>query len=161
MLTAKLENSASRFFLVDGMLGTTARKLRILGYDTIYDSKSSDKDLLHLAISTGRSLVTSDYQLFINARTARVNAILVRGRSEQERLFEVLSKSGVRDIPLQNLVSRCSVCNGELQVAKEKTHNETKIFSCKTCGKKYWRGGHWRKMSELFRSVNAMLSEYN
>ncbi|MFQ6135141.1 MAG: Mut7-C RNAse domain-containing protein, partial [Nitrososphaerales archaeon] len=33
-------------FVVDGMLGSLARKLRIFGYDTVYDAKIGDKEIL-------------------------------------------------------------------------------------------------------------------
>ena len=38
------EKREDPMFLVDGMLGSLARKLRILGFDTLYDSKSTTKN---------------------------------------------------------------------------------------------------------------------
>jgi len=145
-------------FIADGMLGTTARKLRILGYDTVYDTNSSDCELKRLARSMERTLLTNDHELFIDAKSSRVDVILVKG-DEEEKLYRVLFKSGVRGIDVDNLVSRCSICNGELSDIGEKAKNGSKVYSCLLCGKRYWRGGHWRKLILLFAEVNSMLNK--
>ncbi|MGI0047755.1 MAG: Mut7-C RNAse domain-containing protein, partial [Nitrosotalea sp.] len=50
-------------FVVDAMLGNLARKLRILGYDSKYDSSIEDSILLNLAEGQKRVLVTKDENL--------------------------------------------------------------------------------------------------
>ena len=45
-------------FLVDSMLGTLAKWLRILGYDTEYDACLNDNKLVRLARGEGRILLT-------------------------------------------------------------------------------------------------------
>ena len=42
---SEIPNKEQPRFLVDGMLGSLARKLRILGFDTVYDPKSEDDEL--------------------------------------------------------------------------------------------------------------------
>jgi|SRR5579872_2270793 len=152
--------TAQPAFIADGMLGTTARKLRILGYDTLYDTTSLDPDLIILAVSSGRTLLTNDHELFISAKSHKACAILVKGANEEEKLYRVLLKSGVRKIELGHLVSRCSICNSGLFDTGEITESDSKIYSCSSCGKRYWRGSHWRKMSLLFEEVNSMLNNY-
>jgi uncharacterized protein len=145
-------------FLVDGMLGSTARKLRILGFDTAYDVKSSDQVLVQEALSSGRTLLTGDVELFFRAKSARAKTILVKGRREEDRLYEILSKSGITEIRIFEMASRCSVCNGELKDTNSKNSNSVEIYFCSSCGKKYWQGSHWKKMTALFGSVNSRLS---
>ena len=140
------------------MLGSTARKLRILGFDTDYDVKSSDEALVRQALSSGRTLLTGDVELFFRAKSARVKTILVKGRSEEDRLYEILSKSGITQIRVFQLASRCSACNGELEDTGTKNSHSMEIYSCASCGKKYWQGSHWKKMAALFESVNSRLS---
>ncbi len=140
------------------MLGSTVRKLRILGFDTAYDVKSSDEVLVREALSSGRTLLTGDVDLFFRAKSARARTILVKGRSEEDRLYEILSKSGVTQIRVFDLASRCSVCNGELEGTDSMNSNNIEIYYCTSCGKKYWRGSHWKKMIALFGSVNSRLS---
>lgn len=146
-------------FLADGMLGSIARKLRILGFDTIFDSKSKDRDLAQSALSTGRILLTGDFELFVYAKSLKIASVLVQGQSEAERLHQVLSKSGVSKIKINSLVSRCSVCNGELVDLGTKKSNDGEIYCCKSCGKNYWKGSHWIKMNILFEQVNSRLIE--
>lgn len=142
------------------MLGTTARKLRILGFDTSYDAASEDRDLVKIALQSGRTLLTSDHDLYVYAKTMKANAILVRGTGEEERLFEVLTKSGVREIRVEGIVSRCSVCNGELIDTGTQKQTYGNVYSCKSCGKKYWRGSHWKKIMALFDGVNSRLRTF-
>ncbi len=140
------------------MLGTTARKLRILGFDALYDSKSKDKDLVREAAFSGRILLTSDFELYVLAKNSRVNAIFVDGTDEKKKLFQVLLKSRVRQIRTSCLASRCSLCNGELISTDATAANDGKIYSCILCGKKYWHGSHWKKMSMFFEEVDSLLA---
>jgi uncharacterized protein len=152
-----LEKESSPAFLVDGMLGTSARKLRVLGFDTVYDTESADKDLIQKTLSTRRTLLTSDVDLYLNAKCQRADAILVKGLKEEDRLYEILTKSGVLGINIDSLTSRCSVCNGELLETGTQGLRIGKVYSCSSCGKRYWRGGHWKKMGPLFERVNSRL----
>lgn len=144
-------------FLIDGMLGSLARKLRILGFDTWYDPKSSDNQLLDNAKSAKRWLVTSDVELYRICKRRGVRAILVKSRSERERLFEVLSKIGMRGVvEIDN--ARCSICNG-LLTDFGKMRNAERVLTCTVCGKDYWKGSHWKKLSKLFSEVELLLTE--
>ncbi|MGI0090809.1 MAG: Mut7-C RNAse domain-containing protein [Nitrososphaerales archaeon] len=151
----KSPSGEGKMLLVDGMLGSLSRKLRVLGYDTVYDSKSSDKNLLKFAKDTGRILVTADADLFLTAKRAKTDSILVSSRTEHKRLFEVLSKIGAHGIN-DSVVARCSVCNGELKDSGRVNHVST-VYTCVACGKDYWKGSHWKNLSELFHEVDAEL----
>ncbi|MHB2035340.1 MAG: Mut7-C RNAse domain-containing protein [Nitrososphaerales archaeon] len=154
-MEAQPERRSDSAFLVDGMLGSLARKLRILGFDTLYDSKSNDQELLKEAIGTKRCLVTSDVDLCLTARRRKVDSILIGSRSERGRLFEVLAKIGASGID-ETKIPRCSVCNGLLEALGRMDKHQT-IYTCVTCGKHYWKGSHWKKLSMLFREVDLML----
>ena len=45
-------------FIADAMLGRLSRKLRMLGYDTLYFQKIDDPTLLKRAIEEGRHILT-------------------------------------------------------------------------------------------------------
>jgi uncharacterized protein len=145
-------------FLADGMLGSTARKLRILGFDTAYDGKSNDVTLIQESLDSSRVLLTSDVELFFCAKRMNARAILISGRTEEERLFQVLSIAGVKQIQVSGLESRCSVCNGRLSGTASRNSNNLEIYRCEVCWKSYWRGSHWKKMRALFDTVNIRLS---
>ncbi len=138
------------------MLGSLARKLRILGFDAVYDPKSEDDELRTLAMADGRILLTGDFELFKSAKRSNINSILIDSPNERDRLFEVLKMSGTTTIHTEQLVSRCSQCNGELYDTGKMNRNSP-VFSCRTCGKNYWKGSHWNKLNALFEDVNEML----
>lgn len=148
---------SSSLFLIDGMLGSLARKLRILGFDTLYDSKSTDIQLIRSAKKTNRWLVTSDIELYLLAKRRGTKAILIRSGSRQENLFEVLSRIGLTQIADDHL-ARCSICNG-LLVDSGRMNKSGPILTCSKCGKAFWKGSHWKKLSELFDEVNQLLLE--
>ncbi|MEM4516988.1 MAG: Mut7-C RNAse domain-containing protein, partial [Desulfurococcaceae archaeon] len=54
-------------FIVDTMLGTVARWLRILGYDTVYDKSAEDWQIIRRAELEKRIIVTRDRGLHIKA----------------------------------------------------------------------------------------------
>ena len=139
------------------MLGSLARKLRILGYDVAFDKKSDDNELLRTAQQSGRRLVTSDIDLYLRAKKLHIESTLIRSRSEKERLYEVLSSAGVGRIGGMSS-PRCSVCNGSLVNTGESTKAGKPIYPCTACGKKYWEGSHWRKLESLFMGVDELLA---
>ena len=59
-----MERNTKEFsFLADAMLGKIARKLRIFGFDTVYDSNLDDENILNSSNYIGRILLTSDKEL--------------------------------------------------------------------------------------------------
>ena len=143
-------------FLVDGMLGSTARKLRILGFDTAYNPNSTDSELLEAASNAQRHLVTCDVDLYCLSRRRRIPAILVSAKSEEQQLCEVLSKCGIEHIEGLPRISRCSICNGKLALSSKDARGR-EVYSCDVCGRQYWRGSHWKKLSAFFDNVDTLL----
>jgi uncharacterized protein len=154
---ARSGNYTTLKFLVDGMLGSLATKLRILGFDTAYDKISTDKELILKAFEEERILVTSDEELYLHAKQHRSQAILVKGTSEVRRLSDLLQKAGVESLDLSKM-SRCSACNSLLEDTGRKDELGRSVFKCENCGKLYWRGSHWRKLDALFSTVNRSLA---
>lgn len=153
-------------FVADAMLGSLARKLRILGFDTLYFRAGSDAELEALARRERRIILTSDKALKGRSRKSGVRAILVEGRTEVARLRSVLEQSGVKIGPRKGWASRCAVCNGELEVVpKQSIAAETipkkvlarhrLFYQCKSCSRLFWRGGHWERLGRLSSSLNA------
>src|ERR1700730_14511652 len=89
-----LPSSTKPSFVVDGMLGSIARKLRILGFDTLYDSGMDDSILLETSAATGRILLTNDAELFLLAKRKRIPAIRSGAKTEHERLYDILATTG-------------------------------------------------------------------
>lgn len=155
MENKRSETDAPRF-LIDGMLGSLATKLRILGFDVLYDKTSSDKELIDAARGSGRYLITSDIELFLLSRRKGINSIIVESRNDSDALVELYSNLGFQRVDLTRN-SRCANCNGTLVLTEKKTSDGRDIYTCTSCGKEYWKGSHWRKLEALFRSVDQAL----
>jgi hypothetical protein len=140
-------------FLVDGMLGSLNRWLRICGYETEFSRDAPDEDLLERGRERGLILLTRDRTLFREARRSGVDALLVEGSSDEERLAAVAREYG---LVLDPVMARCTICGGRLRgvsrdgVAGEVPNNSLEAYDefwrCGGCGKVYWRGSHWRRI---------------
>jgi uncharacterized protein with PIN domain len=154
-------------FIVDAMLGSTARKLRILGFDALYFKDGGDADLEAKGRTERRIILTSDKSLFAHSLRVGNRAILVGGSSDRARLLSILGQAGPEMASRRGrLDSRCAVCNGELEVLKRKDAAKEKVppkvlarhrlfFRCTSCSKLYWRGGHWERIRRLSSSLST------
>lgn len=155
--------------IVDGMLGSLARKLRMYGFDTVYSPDFDDKKLLEAADSEERILLTSDKILHANAFRKGFQSILVMGENDADRLVEVFSRLSISGGNLDPANSRCPLCNGEigkvdtLEIAPflpTKTLEMNVVFyRCSSCAKIYWQGSHWKHLGSLSRRVQEQLHD--
>ena len=137
-------------FLADSMLGTLAKWLRILGYDTAYQSQLDDNQLVRLARAEGRILLTRDTG-FLKRKGLR--CLLIESEGLEEQLAQVLQAFGLH---VDNPFSRCPVCNTVLedvpkyeawgQVPPFVFHTQERFRLCPECNRFYWRGTHWQRM---------------
>lgn len=146
-------------FLADGMLGNITRWLRLLGYDVKYEPLKDDNELIVRSELEGRILLTADMELFRLARRRGLEAVYVKGTSTVEALSK-LSRKLKLSLTFDELKSRCPTCGSPLtSVAKssirakipERTFmNHDRFWTCTepSCSKVYWRGSHWRKISQ-------------
>jgi len=144
------------------MHGSLARKLRIYGYDVIYDTNLDDKDLITKTAEEDRWLLTSDRDLYLTAQKKGVKACLLLGKDDAQRAAEVFKKLGLEPPPLRAEGSRCPVCNGLLEACDSNEGDTTqrgkrRYFRCVECGKLYWIGSHWRRIREFDRRVRQLL----
>lgn len=143
--------------LCDHMLGSLARWLRLMGYDTAYPEPGPDRDLIDRARRDVRILLTRDKEL-----AARVpHAVQVRSDELEEQIREV---AGVLGLRLVDPLSRCSLCNevllpaaaddvkGLVPEAVRSRHRE--FWRCTSCKRVYWQGSHWDKMVERLHHLD-------
>lgn len=149
------------------MLGSLARKLRIYGFDTLYDTSLNDDHLARLAHTKQLILLTSDKELFAKALRSGIQSILLTEENDLERLVTVFRTLKVSSDNINAKKSRCASCNGELLTTNRsdlkpslpdtilKKHEQ--FYICKNCGKVYWKGSHWRRLESLAREVSKSL----
>ncbi len=142
--------------LCDHMLGTLARWLRFMGYDTAYPGPMDDSELIAKAREEGRILVTRDKEL-----AARLpGSLRVRSDVLEEQIRELAK---VLPLRLVDPLSRCSLCNVLLEpVGAEEVRSlvpegvlsrHQEFWRCGSCGRVYWQGSHWDKMVERLNSL--------
>jgi uncharacterized protein with PIN domain len=165
-------SSGARALLLDSMLGSLARKLRLYGIDAEYSPSSSDEELLQRAREEHRVLLTSDRELASRAKRMGLDVLLVEERSDARALAGVFLALGMRPEQLSPDKARCTRCNGEVtRVAKEEVRRRVgprtysrhdEFYRCLRCGRLYWEGAHWKRIRALHAEVLRLLGEaYN
>ncbi|NOR38175.1 MAG: hypothetical protein GQ580_01140 [Candidatus Thorarchaeota archaeon] len=157
-------------FAVDAMLGKLALWLRLTGHDTFYGVDTDDDELLRVANSENRILLTSDADLHGRAVKSNIRGMLVRG-SVDEAVVNVFIEFGIAPT-VDSTKSRCSKCNGELiqLVGTEKerirdlVHRRTydyyeKFWLCKDCQSVFFQGGYWRNILEYMEKIEVLMRE--
>ncbi|GAA0929056.1 Mut7-C RNAse domain-containing protein [Pseudonocardia zijingensis] len=140
-------------FLLDVHLGSLARRLRLLGVDTAYDTHAEDAELVERAGRERRVLLTQDRGLLM--RRALWAGAYVRGHGADAQQADVLDRFAPPLAPW----TRCTACNGELvDVPKEEVVGllepgtrrcYDRFVRCRSCGRVYWRGAHGRGLDAI------------
>lgn len=153
-------------FVADAMLGKLARWLRLLGFDTLYDARVSDRDLVRLALTEGRWLLTKDRPLAASRATG-LKGLLVLSERHTEQVSQVLRATGN---PPPDLFGRCPVCNTPLlDVSAQEAAGEgvptyvlatAAVFRrCPGCRHVYWPGTHREKIVRTLRAAGIVIPE--
>jgi uncharacterized protein with PIN domain len=155
-------------FITDGMLGKLTRWLRLLGHDVEYANDIDDKKLMNIAQKEKRILLTQDLELFQQAIARGIDAFLVEGRTEVERLVCMTEKYGF-PLEIDITTSRCPKCNAEIKPvskseAAEKIPKTTftyysEFWECTKCGQIYWRGAHWKRITKTLEEAKRIVNE--
>jgi uncharacterized protein with PIN domain len=136
-------------FLADAHLGALARRLRMLGFDTVWHNDLGDGPLAALAVVEHRILLTRDRQLLM--RQELTHGCYLRSGSSRRQLDEL-----VRRLDLCAEIApftRCMACN-ETLMAVDPTAVQTEVppavyrrhqeyWRCQGCARLYWKGTHW------------------
>jgi uncharacterized protein with PIN domain len=149
------------------MLGNLARKMRLLGYDSRYESSAEDLDLIKMAEKQRRAIITKDEDLTKNAEKMGLVTVLIRGNDEIEQITQIAAKLGLSNFVIDSNSSRCVDCNGKLEAIDKirvmsKVHSgiyerQDKFWICRDCKKIYWEGTHFKKLQEFVDRLNQRL----
>ncbi len=139
------------------MLGSLAKWLRILGFDTVYVRAATDTELLDSAVAEKRTLLTGDEELWRAAAKRGVDVVLVKGETVTERLASAL-RGCTAELRVDPDRSRCAICNVPLRRIRRESVKHTVPYSvyekhrlfwrCQTCERVYWMGTHVARMRE-------------
>lgn len=136
-------------FVTDVNLGTLARWLRILGYDTRFDRGDVNRDFLRRAQQEDRIVLTRKRDMA--NRQFRGRLVVVEQDHVRRQLKEVIEKLDLR-VDMDAFYRRCALCNALLaEVLREEVegrvpdyvyHQSGPFRRCPECGKVYWCGAH-------------------
>jgi uncharacterized protein with PIN domain len=150
-------------FLVDSMLGSLSRWLRITGFDAEYRRDADDEDLLAEASASNRVLLTRDRALAARAAKRGVKALLLETEDEADQLAMVVASLKLKLDPSN---SRCPKCNGDLvEAEKERIVEQVpeaslaafkEFWVCRDCGSVFWRGSHWDKIVSTLEKAGRL-----
>ncbi len=146
-------------FVLDVHLGKLARYLRLLGFDTIYERDYRDATIAAISSGERRILLTRDRGLLKRSEVDR--GYWLRSTEPRLQIAEV-----VRAFDLHKAVrmfTRCMVCNHSLETVPEASVRHDlpaglrgqfgRISSCAGCGRLYWPGSHYDRLTNLVSQV--------
>ena len=148
-------DSTERRFAADAMLGRLARWLRLAGFDCAYDSEITDEQIVRLAASERRTILTRDRNL--PEEWWIPDIYVVREEEIGKQLAEVIQRfdlaSSVR------VLTRCNECNRALnrvtrahvqgRVPPRALELHESFSECPACGRVYWEGSHAARIRTL------------
>jgi uncharacterized protein with PIN domain len=139
-------------FIADVMLGSLSRRMRLAGYDVLYDRGLADNDVIRLSLEQDRVILTRDTGLA--SRPLARNHLLIRSDKRDEQFRQVLRSFPAG--PGSDALTRCSCCNERLTTADRNEVRDRvpahvyasteRFFACRHCGRIYWKGSHVRHM---------------
>ena len=152
-------STAGLKFVADSMLGTLAKRLRMLGYDVIFLGDVADRELIKVSKEEGRILLTRDTNI---VKIRGVNACLIKSTRVNPQLREVVKKLNLK-IDRKRMFTICSECNVPLSDIDKKSikdkvpklvYDSFKEFkTCTSCKRIYWPGTHYERLLEEFKGL--------
>jgi uncharacterized protein with PIN domain len=145
-------------FIADAHLGKLARHLRFGGWDTLYFSSIGDGELLELARTQGRILLTRDRGIH-PGKGVRLH------RLESKELLPALTElAAAFDLAdAFRPFTRCMVCNRELRPVEASkvlgkvpplvVQRFSDFKACPHCHRIYWPGDHYHRMLEEWKEI--------
>jgi len=142
-------------FVADVHLGTLARYLRLIGFDTRWKNDLDDPAIIELARDQRRIILTRDRGILCHGGVTR--GYWLRATDPIAQLEEVVR---VLDLGRQmRPYTRCIECNGAVEPIERRAvarlvplqvfliHRD--FTRCANCGRVYWRGSHRRRLDAI------------
>jgi len=146
-------------FVVDTHLGRLATYLRMLGFDTRYETSCDDQELSRISAHRTRILLTRDRGLL--RRGEVTYGYFVRATEPRRQLLEVVRRFNL--FRLAAPFERCLRCNRRLEpVSKESIRDRLpprtaecyqEFHICLDCDRLYWPGSHYEHMRRFLQHV--------
>lgn len=139
-------------FIADVMLGRLAKRMRLLGFDVLYDRTISDNEIIRLSLEQDRVILTRDTGLA--ERPLASNRLFIKNDNVREQLMQVLAS--LPRSPFSVPFTRCSQCNQILVLITKQDvkdlvpryvyENNDEFLQCPKCERIYWKGTQVNRM---------------
>ena len=157
----RVRDSNATRFAADAMLGRLARWLRLLGFDCSFDPAITDEEIVRLAASDCRTVLTRDRRLPEEWWVPEI--YVVREEEVRKQLAEVIRRF---DLAASiRILTRCNACNRSLNRIRRadasgrvppRVYELNDEFSeCLDCGRVYWEGSHAARIRRLVEELVA------
>ncbi len=143
-------------FIVDHNVGKLARRLRMMGFDSVFFTGEDDGRMVKQALAEDRILLTRDTGIMLRrlVTSGRVRAILLQSEVPEEQMRQLISALDI--IGEAHPFTICVEDNYPLVAATEEEvkdrvppyvfKTQTQYMECPECRRVYWRGTHWIAM---------------
>jgi hypothetical protein len=148
-------------FVADVHLGTLARYLRLLGFDTVWRNDLGDEEIIDRALRERRIILTRDIGILRNGRVT--HGYFLRATEPVAQLQEVVRALQLG--PDFATYTRCLECNGQcVPIARREAARDVplQVFlvyrdfrRCSGCGRVYWPGSHLERLDRVIESARA------
>lgn len=148
-------------FVADVHLGSLARHLRLLGFDTVWQRDLDDELIIDIALQEGRIILTRDKGILKNGRVT--HGYWLRATDTLQQLEEVIDA-----LSLTSCIrpyTRCMQCNAELESIERRQAVlavPLQVFlvyrdfkRCTNCRRVYWRGSHTRRLDRIIHRATS------
>jgi uncharacterized protein len=143
-------------FIVDHNVGKLVRRLRLMGYDSVFFTREDDGLMVKQALAEDRILLTRDTGVMKRRliTSGRVKAILLESEDPQQQMRQLISsldlKSQVKPFTLcledNALLVAAAPADVKYRVPPYVFKTQTQYVECPACRRVYWRGTHWLAM---------------
>lgn len=146
-------------FVVDTHLGKLASYLRMLGFDTLYQTNYSDHRLAEISSLENRTLLSRDLGLL--KRKIVMRGYYLRSTIPRNQLIEIINRYQL--VNKFKPFRRCIQCNGiikpihksriEMQLLEKTRQYYDEFQICEDCSQIYWKGSHYYDMQNFIRQI--------
>jgi len=143
------------------MLGRLAKWLRIMGFDTVYDTEIANEDLVRRAVQERRTILTRHRTLPDQWRVDAIYVVEAERTLDQLRELVAARRLGGECRPF----TRCSRCGSELvEVTPDKATGavpsdvlatQQPFLRCPGCRRFCWEGSHTERMRLALEKILA------
>jgi uncharacterized protein with PIN domain len=155
---------SSHKFITDENVGKLTKFLRLLGFDTVFFTGQNDTQMVNMALSEQRIILTRDTHIpkrkLITSGTVRAH--LIKSDNIENQIQQI-----VDELNLNDHIKPFTLCLEDNQPLETRLKQEVlgrvppyvyetrdEFMECPLCHRLYWKGTHWTAMNKRLGRIN-------